>query len=165
MLRNHPGAVCDAGGMDDVSWGALALALTLVAGGYTVFAYQRRGLAPALRGAAVTLLPLAAYLTNTLKMFTKIADAIGSWATTLVFSPVVWIGVVVAGISVLLFGAARVVERRGGSRPPRERRAPRAERTDPQLPASRRKSSPSVVDDGSDDFDDIEAILRKRGIS
>ena len=89
--------VWHAGGMDDVSWGALALALTLVGGTYTWYAYQRRGLGAGARGAAITLLPLAAYLTKTLRMFTRIADAIGDWATSLVFSPAVWLGIVVAG--------------------------------------------------------------------
>lgn len=148
--------------MDDVAWAALALSLTLVGGTYTYFAYQRRGLAAGLRGAALTLLPLAAYLTDTLRMFTRIGQAVGDWATGLVFSPVVWLGVIVAGLSVLLFGASRVVERRGPDStgkastkaPKRERRA--VEQSSP--PAS----TTSPVDD---DLAEIEAILRKRGIS
>ncbi|CAN5664856.1 hypothetical protein BH11ACT8_BH11ACT8_24530 [soil metagenome] len=157
--------------MDDVSWGVLALALTLLGGTYTWWAYQHRGVAPALRGAAITLLPLAAYLTKTLKMFTRIADAIAAWATSLVFSPAVWLGVVVAGMSVLLFGAARVVERRTGPRevdePATSRRTLRKERALPAAPepaaSSGRKAEPAISTD--DDTAEIEAILRKRGIS
>ena len=39
-------------------------------------------------------------------MFTGIAQEIGDWASHLVFSPVVWLGVVLAGISVVLIVAS-----------------------------------------------------------
>jgi heme exporter protein D len=142
--------------MDDVAWGVLTLSLTLLGGMYTYYAYQRRGLAAGLQGAAITLLPLAAYLTNTLKMFTRIADAVSDWATSLVFSPAVWLGVIVAGLSVLLFGAARVVERRSPTKTaPKDSRKERR-----QVEKSTPPAAP--VDD---DMAEIEAILRKRGIS
>ena len=151
--------------MDNVAWAALALSLTLVGGTYTYFAYQRRGLAAGLRGAALTLLPLAAYLTDTLRMFTRIGQAVGDWATGLVFSPVVWLGVIVAGMSVLLFGASRLVERRSpgstGSPGSSPAKAPKRERR--ALEKSTTDAPPaSPVDD---DLAEIEAILRKRGIS
>jgi len=139
--------------VDDVAWGALTLSLTVLGAIYTWYAYQRRGLAPALRGAALTLLPLAALLTRTLRMFTEIADAVTGWATRLVFSPTVWVGVVVAGISVLLFGAARVIDRRGG-KPGTSGK--------PGKPVTRQVEASDPPDD---DMADIEAILRKRGIS
>ena len=144
--------------MDDVAWGALTLSLTLLGAIYTWYAYRRRGLPPALRGAALTLLPVAALLTRTLRMFTEIADAITGWATRLVFSPTVWVGVVVAGISVLLFGAARVVDPRGTG----------SGRTAPRTPSAPGRSAGKRVETSvpaDDDMADIEAILRKRGIS
>lgn len=149
--------------MDDVSYGALALALTLVAGVATWFAYQRRGLGAGLKGAGITLLPIAAYLTRTLRMLGEVADAIGDWATRLVLSPVVWTGIAVAGVAVLLFGAGRVVEARGGGAPrtrtrPAKVRGP--EQLEPQAPAAGR--SPAPVDD---DLADIEALLKNRGIT
>lgn len=143
--------------MDGVSWGVLTLALTMLGGTYTWLTYQRRGLAPALRGAAITLVPLAAYLTRTLRMFTRIVDAIGDWATSLVFSPTVWLGVVVAGVSVLLFGASRVADRRGGVEPGRKPRTKLRTKKD-----AKSVSKPAPVDD---DMAEIQALLRKRGIS
>ncbi|QCW50918.1 cellulose synthase [Nocardioides dongxiaopingii] len=156
--------------MDDVSYGVLALALTLVFGVATWFAYQRRGLGAGLKGAGITLLPLAAYLTKTLEMFARVGDAIGDWAVRLVLSPVVWVGIAVAGVAVLLFGAGRVVDRRGGGAAPRRQRKQRAGTDPAALPptaaapsaaANRQKGAPAI----DDDLADIEAILKSRGIS
>ena len=103
--------------MDDVSYGALALAISLVAATATWLAYRKRGLAAGLKGAGLTLLPIAAYLTRTLRLVGEIGTAIGNWAVHLVFSPVVWIGIVIAGVAVALFGAGRVLEARGVGSP------------------------------------------------
>jgi hypothetical protein len=78
--------------------GLTALGLIL---SYTVG--RRRGHLSVLRGAAWSLLPLAAYLTGSIEMFFKIGDAIGHYADGFVFSPVKWAGIGVAGLSVLLF--------------------------------------------------------------
>ena len=153
--------------MDDVSWGVLALALTLLGGTYTWFAYRRRGLAPALRGAAITLLPLSAYLTKTLQMFTRIFDAVGDWATSLAFSPAVWLGVLIAGVSVLLFGASRLLDRRAGVEPRRKKSKslPAAARSGSSDAAEKGGAKPARSEPVDDEMADIEAILRKRGIS
>lgn len=143
--------------MDDVGFGALALALTLVGGTYTWWAYRHRGLAPALRGAALTLLPPAFWLTDTLRMLTRVVDAVGDWATGLVFDVTTWLGVVLAGVSVLLLGASRFVDRRRGGR---EAAAPDA--ADPLAVRRAGKAEPAIADD--DDLAEVEAILRRRGI-
>jgi hypothetical protein len=147
--------------VDDVTWGALALVLTALGGLYTWWAFTRRGAAPGTRGAALTLLPAAAWLTGTLEMFSEIGGSIADWATGLVFSPAVWLGIALAGTSVaLMLLATRLPSRRRESRrstpaadPGRERRA---------LPEGRPPSSAPVVDD---DMAEIEAILKRRGIS
>lgn len=140
--------------MDDVAWGVLTFGLTLLGGIWTWFAYQRRGLAAGLRGAGLTLLPLAAYFTKTLKMFGRIVDAVGDWATDLVFSPRVWVGVVLAGVAGVLYVTGRALERRNGPR--------RAK------PKQVKGESPRAVEapTGEDaEMADIEAILRSRGIT
>ncbi|WP_139978788.1 cellulose synthase [Nocardioides litoris] len=155
--------------MDDASYGVLAIALTILAGIGTWVAYQRRGLGAGLKGAGITLLPIAAWLTETLRMLARVGDAVGDWATRLVLSPAVWAGIVVAGVAVVLYGAGRVVSARGGDTPP-ERRARRPRRGREELPAATSpgpqppagRGTPAVADD---DLADIEAILRKRGIS
>jgi heme exporter protein D len=143
------------GGVDDVAWGVLTLGLTMLGGIYTWYAYRKRGLTAGMRGAAITLLPLAAYLTKTLKMFTRIVDAVTDWAASLVFNPAVWLGVVLAGVSAVLFVVSGAIDRRRGTR-----------RSDTPKQVPGRKAEPvegsSIVDD---DMADIEAILRKRGIT
>jgi hypothetical protein len=148
--------------MDDVSYGVLALALTLVAGTWTWFAYRRRGIGAGLTGAGITLLPVAAYLTDTLRMFGRIGGAIGDWATGLVLSPSVWAGIVLAGLGVLLFGAGRAVTARTGDRPAPARGDQGRGQLPASSPATRPGTSPAPVDD---EMADIEALLRNRGIT
>jgi hypothetical protein len=145
--------------MDDVTWAVLTVSLTVLGGIYTWFAYRRRGLAAGLKGAGLTVLPLAAYLTKTLQMFTRIVDAVADWATSLVFSPAVWLGVILAGLGVVLFGAGRLLDGRGrGEKEPRRK----GDGAPGQLPSGHKARSQPVIDE---DLADIEAILKKRGIS
>ena len=67
---SSPG-VWETVGVDDVTWGALTLTLTLLGGIWTWLAFRRRGVVSGLRGAAFTLLPAAAWLTGTLQLFTR----------------------------------------------------------------------------------------------
>ncbi|WP_345528714.1 hypothetical protein [Nocardioides endophyticus] len=144
--------------MDDAAWAALTLSLTVAGGIWTWFAFRNRGLASGTRALGFTLLPLAAYLTKTLQMFTGIAGEIGDWASHLVFSPVVWMGVVLAGVSVVLIGVSgRLRSRQVG-------RAEKSGKTKPlPAPGSDGKGRPALAQD--DDMAEIEALLRKRGIS
>lgn len=149
--------------MDDVTWGALTFSLTAIGGFYTWWAYKNRGVTPAMRGLALTLLPAAAWLTGTLRMFTRIADAISDWAVHLAFSPKVWLGVILAGASVALFLLSGFLSNRsiGGGTPRRttekKQPAPKA------LSRSKEQQSPLAGDDALDD--EIAAILKRRGIS
>lgn len=150
--------------MSEVSWQALALALTVAGAVWTWYAARNRGAASGVRGAAITLLPGAAYLTGTLEVAGEVASSVADWATGFVFSPLVWLGIVLAGTSVLLFGAAgwlsaREESRADGGEERRPRKAKKADRK--ELPESSGKGKP-VIDD---DLAEIEAILKKRGIS
>lgn len=156
--------------MDDVTWGALAFALTVLGGVYTWWAFRHRGAAAGLRGLALTLLPPAAWLTGTLGMFTQIVRAVSSWATHLVLSPTVWAGIAAAGTSVLLWLVATGLDRWR----PVEGRRPRREVTGrdrtPRTTGSKHGSTdggagpPAPTTEGDDDFADIEALLRRKGI-
>lgn len=137
--------------MDDVTWAALAAVLTVLGAAWTWYAFRNRGVASGLRGAGLTLLPPAAWLTGTLEMFTEIGGSVADWATHLVLSPIVWAGIVMAGLSVVLLGSSAMLRERGrGGKPP------------PALSGGSTPPKQPVVDD---DLDDIEAILKRRGIT
>ncbi|WP_181310794.1 cellulose synthase [Nocardioides campestrisoli] len=144
--------------MDEVTWGALALTLTVLGVIYTWWAARNRGAASATRGAAFTLLPAAAWLTGTLEMFTEIAGSVSDWATHLVLSPVVWSGIGLAGLSVALFFVAGFLAGRQGAG---DKQLPPSRTAGAVPPAGRGKAQPPV----DDDLADIEALLRKRGIT
>jgi len=81
---------------NSIAWLPLCAGLTGIGLVISYFAMRRRGLGSGLRGAAWSLLPLAAYLTGSIQMFWKIGTAIGDFAAHLVLSPKVWSGVGVA---------------------------------------------------------------------
>jgi hypothetical protein len=141
--------------VDSITWYALGVMLTGIGLALSYRAYQRRGVVAGVRGVAWSLIPLALALTKTLKLAGEITDDIGRWATNLVFSPTVWLGICVAGVSVVLFGISGFLRGRGVE-PPSKKPSGSA----PAVTKSGR--TPAVADD---DMADIEAILRKHGIS
>lgn len=148
--------MCDAGGVDDAAWAALTLSLTVAGSIWTWVAFRRRGLASGLRALAFTLLPVAAYLTKTLQLVSGIATEITTWVGNLVWNPLVWSGVLLGGVSVVLFVVSGML---------------RSRHAEPTGPAATkplkqgRKTSSEPVLAGDDDMAEIEALLRKRGIS
>jgi hypothetical protein len=138
--------------VDEVTWLALTAVLTALGAAWTWYAFRRRGAASGLRGAGLTLLPPAAYLTGTLEMFTEIGSAVGDWATSIVLSPVVWAGIVLAGLSVVLIGTSAAL---------RDRERARGQRTAELPPAQEKRGEPAI----DDDLADVEAILKRRGIT
>jgi hypothetical protein len=139
--------------MDDAAWLSLAIVLTVLAAGWTWFAARRRGPASAVRGAAITLLPAAAHLTGTLELAMRVGEAVGDWAAGLVLRPTVWVGLALGGLAVLLFLLSGFLRTRGTAPDQQpERRA---------TEANRAKGAPAI----DDDLGDIEAILKKHGIS
>ena len=80
---------------------------------------RRNGVRPALRVAAVSLVPIAAYLTGATEMLWKIGVAIGQFGTGFAFSTTKWVGIGVTGLAVALFLAA------GGREAPRVAREKR----------------------------------------
>jgi hypothetical protein len=159
--------------------GLTALGLVL-----SYFVMRRRGLGSGLRGAAWSLLPLAAYLTGSVKWFWKIGVAIADFAKGFVFSTEVWSGIAVAGLAVVLFMVSGPLRRRGrqavgtkaagtkaaGTKAAGREIAPRtasvATTTSARtqgVPAQARKGKDPVGDD--DDLGDVEDILRRHGIT
>jgi hypothetical protein len=144
------------------------------------FALRRRGPRAAARWLAWSLLPIALYLIGILQVLWRFGVAIGDFFGGLAFSPKVWSGVVLVGISLVLFVVT------GGLRGRSKRKQARAE-PDSQPPAtralgaappaaasagmaSRPKAAPvpakrkgGAADD--EDFGEVAAILKRHGIS
>ena len=100
-------------GIDSSTWQALGVTLSVVGLLLSVLLWRRRGPASGLRAVAWSLLPAAAGLTGTLRLAWNLGDEVASWAVRLVFSPVVWAGIVLAGVSVVLFGVSAAMRSRG----------------------------------------------------
>jgi hypothetical protein len=150
------------GSFDNITWQALTLILTLAGLVGTVAFWRLRGPVAGLRMLAVTLLPAAAYLTGTLRLIWEIGDAFVSWATRLAFSPMVWLGVILAATSVALFFLAGVLRRRGVAQAPKGSAQALPGKTT-QRPAKPVGTAGTAA--GDDDMADIEAILKRHGIS
>jgi hypothetical protein len=84
-------------------WLPLCGGLTLLGLLISFVVWRRRGAASGLRWVAISLLPLAAYLTHAVKMLWQIGSAIGSFATSFLFSPQVWSGIALTGLAIVLF--------------------------------------------------------------
>jgi hypothetical protein len=174
---------------NSIAWLPLCAGLTGLGLVASYFAMRRRGLGSGLRGAAWSLLPLAAYLTGSIEMFWKIGTAIGDFAAHLVLSPKVWSGVGVAALAGVLFFASAPLKRRrkqakkaAASGEPGTATEPGAQH--PAVPeqangngnGTRRqelepsrsrpaKAAKSKGDPPDDDMREIEEILRRRGIN
>jgi hypothetical protein len=138
--------------------------------------YRRRGFAAGLRGVAWSLLPLAAYLTESVQTLWDMGVKLVDFATGFVFSPERWAGIALVGVSLVAFAVSGLL-RRGRAVADGEADGTgvrgRAARQDaatagaaPKRQALERRpgKQPAKVSD-DDDFSEIENILRNRGIS
>ncbi|MBV9096259.1 MAG: cellulose synthase [Streptosporangiaceae bacterium] len=173
---------------DKIAWLPLCGGLTALGLVLSFLAMRRRGVAAGLRGAAWSLLPLAAYLTGAIEMFWKMGIAIGDFAAGFVFSVRVWSGLVVTGAAALLFVVSGSLRRRRRARGAEGKRAAGPAGTQPapgrrlaarpdspaaatapaanapaKAPAKARRGRGAIDDD--DDLGDVADILRRHGIT
>jgi len=140
------------------------------------FRWRRRGARSGIRLAAWSLLPLAAYLTGTVTLITRISSAVTRFAGSFVFSTKTWSGVVLAGVAVALLLASGGIPLLSGRR--RARKATASPDSGPAAvpPGGRRQLGPGTgkvakqgkrgaTAEADDDLKDVEEILRRRGIS
>jgi hypothetical protein len=161
---------------DKIAWLPLCGGLTGLGLVLSFLAMRRRGIGAGLRWAAWSLLPLAAYLTGAIEMIWKMGTAIGSFATSFIFSPEKWAGVAVVGLAFVAFVVSGMLRR---TRPGKEDKPGKGKLADGKLKDGGAKAAPArkgqaiaarsgtVAGAGGDDddFREIEKILRDRGIS
>ena len=176
----EPGYVPD---FNDLTLLPFCVGLTLLGLIGSWAAWRRRGLASGVRGVAWSLLPVSLYMTGLLKLLWDIVKSAVTWVTHLIFSPSVWAGVALFGVSVVLYvvsGVAKGHSRRGlapektvqpksasdaigeltASGPPPASAQPAKEKK--AKPAKAPKAGKSQE---SSEFDEIEDILKRHGIN
>ena len=137
------------------------------------FAWRRRGVAAGVRGMAWSLLPVSLYLTGLLELVWDVLRSSVSWITHLIFSPTVWGGFALLGVSVVLCVVSGVARGRRGDTP----KAEKAQKSKPAgeltatgpAPASAataaKPSKGKAKQQESSEFDEIEDILKRHGIN
>ena len=157
--------------VNDIATGPICLTVTIVGLVLSFIAWRKKGLRSGMRGVAWSLLPLAMYLTNAVRLVGRIGSAIVQFAGAFVFSPKAWLGVILVGISALLFLLSGGIPLVSGHRRRKKAKA-RRQRGDDQtgggqppasIPPARQQQPARTGDD--DDMREIQDILRKRGIS
>jgi hypothetical protein len=180
---------------NQIAWLPLCAGLTGLGLVLSYMIGRKRGMRAMFRGAAWSLLPLAAYLTGAVEMIWRMGVAIGDFASSFVWSPRVWSGLGVTGLAAVLFLATggRRRRRRGrvGAASGRSEAKPAAGTgavpvapgqpahgqpavgAGSNLPATRPEPAPvgrkakrgKPAAGGDDDMKEIEDILRQRGIT
>lgn len=153
----------------------LGAALTLVGLLISFFVWRAKGAASGLRGVSWSLVPLAAGLLGLLGAVSQFVSNVFTILVSMVFNPIVWAGVVLAGLAVVLYVVSGVMRARGvGVKTKAGSSTASGGSTDPAgRSANGGKAAPagevggaSAKGGGDDlsDFSDIEALLKKRGI-
>jgi hypothetical protein len=153
-----------------IEWLPITAGLAILGLIVSFFLWRRRGAAAGLRGVAWSLLPVAAYLIGAIELLWRFGSAIASFASSFVFSPRVWAGIIVLIVSVLLFAVsgrlrARARRRSGGQAAPKAAGAgtgATAAAGKPGKAVTAPKRQPAVVDD--DVLGDAAEVLRRHGI-
>jgi hypothetical protein len=148
----------------DIAWAPLTLGLSGIGFALSWLAWKRRDLAAGLRGIGWSLLPIALYLTGLLEVGWTIGSSLGNWALDLVFSPKVWLGLILAVASGMCFGASAWLRSRKRSSVEASGTAAAVMTPGRQL-TRKGKSTPASAPDVDDEFAEIEQILRNRGIT
>lgn len=144
--------------------GPVFVAATVVGLVLSALAWRRKGARSGIRGIAWSLLPAAAWLTHALGLVGRIVSAIVVFAGAFVFSPKSWLGVILVGVSAVLFLVS------GGIPLVRWRKRRKGEvgggsgHGDAPVPAPKARGRAAIAPP-DDDLADVRDILKKHGIS
>jgi hypothetical protein len=153
---------------------ALVICLALTAAGLVAAwgRWRRKSPRAGVRMLAWAVLPMAFYLTGLADLVERIGSAFARFGASFAFSPKTWLGVIIAGVALLLLlvsgGLPKV--------PGRSRKAVRKDGQAPEPAASGKSAGPQALTTGTgrtrkqaaaddDGMADVEEILRRRGIS
>jgi hypothetical protein len=140
-------------------------------------AWRRRGLAAGTRGVAWSLLPVSLYMTGLLKLLWDVLKSVTTWFAHLIFSPTVWAGVALFGVSVVLYVVSGIARSRRGDAPasksdtksgadkPASQAIAELTSTGPAPASAKPGKASKAAKKESSEFDEIEDILKRHGIN
>jgi hypothetical protein len=169
---------------NSIAWFPLCAGLSGVGLILSWFTWRRRGLRRGIRAVAWSLLPMALYLTGSILLVGRIGSAVVQFASSFVFSPKTWAGVVLLCLAALIFltsgGIPRLRRRKRGGKggeksekevgrkPDAPAVATQGNRAVAQVGAAPKQAKPAKQGKGADDDGldpEVAAILRRHGIS
>jgi hypothetical protein len=136
----------------------LCIGLALLGVIATGIAWRRGNKGRVVRGVALALAPIALYFSGLLKLAWNGIVAVIGWASTLIFSPAIWLGMALLGLCVVLWVVGGIVARR--SKPAAKSESGTSSAA--ALPAKRRSAANQPPVD--EEMAEIEALLKSRGI-
>lgn len=143
-------------------WTIGGILVSVALGAMTPIVWRRRGPKFGIRWLSFALLPVGLALAGLLKLGNEFAKFVSKF----VFSPTAWVGWAVIALAVGLWFAARLVAPKDGEAGPKRKGVGSpATQLEPSRAAPTRKSGKSSASSGDGEFDDIEEMLRRRGIS
>lgn len=154
----------------------LALIGVIVAG----VAWRKGSRGRVVQGVGIALAPIALYLTGLLRLLWDGVVAVVGWATSIIFSPSMWLGISLLGLCVVLWVVGGVLVRRtagkadpavgaAGAKPAVGGRTSSAAATSTKASTKAAKgkapSKGKALADIDPELAEIEAILKDRGIN
>lgn len=122
----------------------------------------RRG--RAVQAIGVAALPFGLYLTGLFPMVWSAAIEVARWAGRLVFSPPIWAGFSLLAVAVVLWVVGGMVARRTSGQARVEPGSDKPAVTRSSKEPKPKAAKPAAKTSGDDEFDEIEALLKQRGI-
>jgi hypothetical protein len=165
---------------DAFMWLPVAGGLSAVLLVAAFFAFRKRGASAGLRLVGWAALPMAIWLTDLSRLIYTVVVEATRWVGGVFLSPKVWIGIGLFALWFFLLGGVGIVRRRrrrakGGEAAPATSKEVATATPAGQPAAAAKKAAPAAVEKGKpkakgdDDplagFEDIDEILKRRGIS
>src|SRR5215210_9349751 len=102
----------------------LCIGLALLGVIATGIAWRRGNKGRVVQGVGLALAPVALYFSGLLRLLWNGIVAVGTWASTLIFSPAIWLGMALLGLCVVLWVIGGFVARRSAARTKKVKAAP-----------------------------------------